>query len=92
MQAVQLAKHMSEEPSLNEEPLGDLEYRQEDAVGRFEKARSIFIGPRTRSVYGVTEKGFQVITPFVLSDERQACSTNYIQLSYIHVVSEFASV
>ena len=75
MQAVQLAKDKSDEQSPDKEPVGDPAYRQVEATGRFEKARSIFVGPRTRSVYGVTEKGFQVITPFVLSDERQACPT-----------------
>ena len=78
MQAVQLANHKSNGQSSDKEPVADLAYRQVEAIGRFEKARSIFVGPRTRSVYGITEKGFQVITPFVLSDERQACPTTSI--------------
>ncbi|KAI4339042.1 hypothetical protein MLD38_024028 [Melastoma candidum] len=45
------------------EDLNDLEFRRVSCTGVFDEQRSIFIGPRSRSISGVTENGYYLITP-----------------------------
>ncbi|KAK3148081.1 hypothetical protein QOZ80_3BG0290380 [Eleusine coracana subsp. coracana] len=41
----------------------ELEFRKIVCEGDFDEERSVFVGPRSRSISGVTENGFYVITP-----------------------------
>ncbi|TVU48038.1 hypothetical protein EJB05_07660 [Eragrostis curvula] len=43
----------------------DLEFRKIVCEGDFDEDRSVFVGPRSRSISGVTENGFYVITPLI---------------------------
>lgn len=42
-----------------------LEFRKIICEGDFDESKSVYIGPRSRSISGVTENGFYVITPLV---------------------------
>ncbi|XP_042379554.1 surfeit locus protein 1-like [Zingiber officinale] len=42
-----------------------LEFRKVICEGDFDESKSVFIGPRSRSISGVTENGYYVITPLV---------------------------
>ncbi|XXG56869.1 hypothetical protein AAC387_Pa03g4179 [Persea americana] len=49
---------------------GDLtssEFRRVVCEGVFDETKSIYIGPRSRSISGVTENGYYVVTPLMLS-------------------------
>eukprot|EP00271_Cylindrocystis_brebissonii_P011379 TRINITY_DN287_c2_g1_i1.p1 TRINITY_DN287_c2_g1~~TRINITY_DN287_c2_g1_i1.p1 ORF type:complete len:407 (-),score=84.74 TRINITY_DN287_c2_g1_i1:806-2026(-) len=48
-----------------------LEYRRVEAEGRWDEKKTIFVGPRAKSVYGVAERGYYVVTPFLPSDANQ---------------------
>ena len=45
--------------------LDDLEFRRVICKGVFDEKKSIFVGPRSRSISGVTENGHYVITPLM---------------------------
>ncbi|XP_059642102.1 surfeit locus protein 1 isoform X2 [Cornus florida] len=47
------------------EKLDSLEFRRVMCKGVFDEKKSIYIGPRSRSISGVTENGYYVITPLV---------------------------
>ncbi|KAI4302548.1 hypothetical protein MLD38_038277 [Melastoma candidum] len=47
------------------EDLNNLEFRRVSCTGVFDEKRSIFIGPRSRSISGVTENGYYLITPLM---------------------------
>lgn len=47
------------------ESLSSLEFRKLYCEGFFDDSKSIFVGPRSRSISGVTENGYYVITPLV---------------------------
>ncbi|XP_068657341.1 surfeit locus protein 1 isoform X2 [Aristolochia californica] len=51
-------------PSSGEE-LNSLEFRRVLCEGTFDESRSVFVGPRSRSISGVTENGYFIITPLV---------------------------
>ncbi|KAJ1298344.1 hypothetical protein BS78_01G445400 [Paspalum vaginatum] len=42
-----------------------LEFRKIVCEGDFDEEKSVFVGPRSRSISGVTENGYYVITPFI---------------------------
>ncbi|XP_072981252.1 surfeit locus protein 1-like [Typha angustifolia] len=45
--------------------LGSLEFRKVVCEGDFDESKSIYVGPRSRSISGVTENGYYVITPLI---------------------------
>jgi len=45
--------------------LDSLEFRKVLCEGYFDEGRSVYIGPRSRSISGVTENGYYVITPLI---------------------------
>ncbi|OVA09383.1 Surfeit locus 1/Shy1 [Macleaya cordata] len=45
--------------------LGSLEFRRVMCEGVFDESKSIYVGPRSRSISGVTENGYYVITPLM---------------------------
>ncbi|KAK6945865.1 Surfeit locus 1/Shy1 [Dillenia turbinata] len=47
------------------ENLDSLEFRKVVCEGVFEENKSIYVGPRSRSISGVTENGYYLITPLV---------------------------
>ncbi|KAK1436804.1 hypothetical protein QVD17_02587 [Tagetes erecta] len=51
--------------SPSSENLDSLEFRRVDCKGVFDEPKSIFVGPRSRSISGVTENGYYLITPLV---------------------------
>ncbi|KAJ9141561.1 hypothetical protein P3X46_032084 [Hevea brasiliensis] len=51
--------------STSSEQLDTLEFRRVACKGVFDEKRSIFVGPRSRSISGVTESGYYVITPLM---------------------------
>ncbi|XP_009623938.1 surfeit locus protein 1-like [Nicotiana tabacum] len=53
------------EVSPSSENVDALEFRRVLCSGVFDEKRSIFIGPRSRSISGVTENGYYVITPLL---------------------------
>ncbi|KAK9925732.1 hypothetical protein M0R45_022999 [Rubus argutus] len=55
------------------EDLDRLEFRRVLCEGRFDEKRSIYVGPRSRSISGVTENGYYVITPLLpISDKAES--------------------
>ncbi|XP_020105028.1 surfeit locus protein 1 [Ananas comosus] len=54
----------NEGPSTGED-LASLEFRRVVCEGYFDESKSIYVGPRSRSISGVTENGYYVITPLV---------------------------
>ena len=42
-----------------------LEFRRVKVKGVFDEKKSIFVGPRSRSISGVTENGYYLITPLM---------------------------
>lgn len=47
------------------EELDSLEFRKVTCRGGFDENKSIYVGPRSRSISGVTENGYYVITPLL---------------------------
>lgn len=47
------------------ESSASLDFRRVLCNGAFDEGRSVFVGPRSRSISGVTENGYYVITPLV---------------------------
>lgn len=47
------------------EKLESLEFRRLQCKGVFDEKRSIYVGPRSRSISGVTENGYYLITPLL---------------------------
>lgn len=47
------------------ENLGSLEFRKVACTGVFDEERSIFVGPRSRSISGVTENGYYLVMPLM---------------------------
>ncbi|KAG8096104.1 hypothetical protein GUJ93_ZPchr0013g36708 [Zizania palustris] len=45
--------------------LAALEFRKITCDGDFDEGKSVFIGPRSRSISGVTENGYFVVTPLI---------------------------
>lgn len=45
--------------------LDALEFRRVLCKGLFDEKKSIYVGPRSRSISGVTENGYYVITPLM---------------------------
>ncbi|PIN23008.1 hypothetical protein CDL12_04275 [Handroanthus impetiginosus] len=45
--------------------LDPLEFRRVQCKGVFDEKKSIYIGPRSRSISGVTENGYYLITPLI---------------------------
>lgn len=51
--------------SLASETLDSLEFRRVVVKGIFDEGKSIYVGPRSRSISGMTENGYYVITPLM---------------------------
>lgn len=45
------------------EDLKNLEFRKVLCRGVFDEEKSVYVGPRSRSISGVTENGYYIITP-----------------------------
>lgn len=45
--------------------LDSLEFRRVKFKGIFDEKKSIYIGPRSRSISGVTENGYYLVTPLI---------------------------
>ncbi|XVF61613.1 hypothetical protein PTKIN_Ptkin08bG0144600 [Pterospermum kingtungense] len=59
-------------PPLSEN-LETLEFRLVVCKGAFDEGRSIFVGPRSRSISGVTENGYYLITPLMpITDDAES--------------------
>ena len=56
-------KFSSASPST--EGLDSLEFRKVSCKGVYDEKKSIFVGPRSRSISGVTENGYYLITPLL---------------------------
>ncbi|KAL3621383.1 Surfeit locus protein 1 [Castilleja foliolosa] len=46
-------------------PDDSIEFRRVECKGVFDEKKSIYVGPRSRSISGVTENGYYLITPLV---------------------------
>lgn len=53
------------ELSSSDHDFDSLEFRTVICEGDFDESKSVYIGPRSRSISGVTENGFYVITPLI---------------------------
>lgn len=51
--------------SLSTEELDSLEFRKVVCKGVYDEKKSIFVGPRSRSISGVPENGYYLITPLM---------------------------
>ncbi|TQD90742.1 hypothetical protein C1H46_023674 [Malus baccata] len=51
--------------SPSSQKLDQLEFRRVKCKGFFDEKRSIYVGPRSRSISGVTENGYYIITPLI---------------------------
>ncbi|CAN6448126.1 unnamed protein product [Victoria cruziana] len=49
--------------------LASLEFRRIICEGVYDESKSIFVGPRSRSISGLMENGYYVLTPLLLSKE-----------------------
>ncbi|PWA86292.1 Surfeit locus 1/Shy1 [Artemisia annua] len=47
------------------ENIDSLEFRRVMCKGVYDETKSIFVGPRSRSISGVTENGYYLITPLM---------------------------
>lgn len=47
------------------ENFDSLEFRRVQCRGFFDEKKSIYVGPRSRSISGVTENGYYLITPLL---------------------------
>jgi len=50
-----------------------LQYRKVYCEGVLDEAKSLFVGPRSRPLYGAAEKGYYIVTPLICksnSDDR----------------------
>ena len=50
-----------------------LQYRKVYCEGVFDESKSVFVGPRSRTLYGAAEKGYYIVTPLFCrstSDDR----------------------
>ncbi|KAL6013046.1 hypothetical protein ACLOJK_003536 [Asimina triloba] len=47
--------------------LKSLEFRRVECHGIFNERESVYVGPRSRSISGVTENGYYVVTPLMLT-------------------------
>lgn len=56
---------MWNELSTSDLDLNSLEFRRIICEGDFDESKSIYVGPRSRTISGVIENGFYVITPLV---------------------------
>lgn len=50
--------------------LTPLEFRRVVCEGVFDETKSIYLGPRSRSISGVTENGYYVVTPLILTSNK----------------------
>ncbi|CAN1159278.1 Surfeit locus protein 1 [Linum perenne] len=53
------------DPSPSDKQLDALEFRRVSCKGVYDEDRSIYVGPRSRSISGVTENGYYVVTPLM---------------------------
>lgn len=51
--------------SPSSEQLDDLEFRRVACKGVFYDKLSIYVGPRSRNISGITENGYYIITPLM---------------------------
>lgn len=51
--------------SPSSEQFDDLEFRRVACKGVFNDKMSIYVGPRSRSISGITENGYYIITPLM---------------------------
>eukprot|EP00252_Welwitschia_mirabilis_P006617 TRINITY_DN17506_c0_g2_i1.p1 TRINITY_DN17506_c0_g2~~TRINITY_DN17506_c0_g2_i1.p1 ORF type:complete len:342 (+),score=45.15 TRINITY_DN17506_c0_g2_i1:189-1214(+) len=59
--------------SPNAEALTSLEFRKVTCEGVYDEKKSIFIGPRSRTVSGITENGYYMVTPlYLVADDGSA--------------------
>nr|ACU18859.1 unknown [Glycine max] len=49
----------------SDEELDSLEFRKVVCKGYFDDKKSVYVGPRSRSISGVTENGYYIITPLM---------------------------
>lgn len=56
--------------SPSSQELDQLEFRRVKCKGYFDEKRSIYVGPRSRSISGVTENGYYIITPLIPIPEK----------------------
>ncbi|KAJ8497785.1 hypothetical protein OPV22_008337 [Ensete ventricosum] len=54
--------------SSSDHDFDSLEFRKVFCEGDFDESKSVYVGPRSRSISGVIENGFYVITPLVPKD------------------------
>lgn len=74
------------EVSPSSENLDSLEFCRVLCRGVFNEKKSIFIGPRSRSISGVTENGYYVITPLMplANDPKRYMYITLSQHSFVH--------
>lgn len=51
--------------SFSTENMDSLEFRRVICKGVFDEEKSVYVGPRSRSISGVTENGYYVVTPLM---------------------------
>lgn len=49
----------------SDEELDSLEFRKVVCKGYFDDKKSVYVGPRSRSISGITENGYYIITPLM---------------------------
>ncbi|XP_078439469.1 surfeit locus 1 cytochrome c oxidase biogenesis protein [Wolffia australiana] len=55
------------------EDFNSLEFRRLECKGIFDESKSIFVGPRSRSISGLTENGYFLITPLIPRGSESNC-------------------
>eukprot|EP00262_Sarcandra_glabra_P002596 TRINITY_DN12998_c0_g1_i1.p1 TRINITY_DN12998_c0_g1~~TRINITY_DN12998_c0_g1_i1.p1 ORF type:complete len:347 (+),score=59.89 TRINITY_DN12998_c0_g1_i1:41-1081(+) len=64
---------MWNEMSFSDGDLGSSEFRRVTCDGVFDESKSIYVGPRSRSISGVTENGYYVISPLMPTTSKSDC-------------------
>lgn len=72
------------------ENLDSLEFRRVICRGVFDDSKSIYVGPRSRSISGVTENGYYLITPLMpLPSSPERLFHHFCLYSHYSILSKF---
>lgn len=75
--------------SSSTENVDSLEFRRVVCKGVFDEEKSVYIGPRSRSISGVTENGYYVITPLMPIPNNPE---RYVYVGFIPLVARLTTI
>lgn len=70
------------------ENIDSLEFRRVVCKGVYDETKSIYVGPRSRSISGVTENGYYLITPLMpVSSSTERLVLHYLCSYTMYLIS-----